>query len=213
MPFPRSAFAIVTGAVLGAVVVGCARTQAQAGDPMRGRAGRSLARTPPPRPRATSDPLALKLVTYYRLLAPDAASAAEIAVLHRRQPGVAEPGRAREAARRGAGPRAGRAGRARAMPARSRAAGRGQAALRRAPSPPPGDADKRPRRIRAAWRDGITDPASESAFLLRFGAIVRPEDQWARFYRLAWSSDAGPPPVRRAASTPHGARRPRRCSR
>ena len=56
---------------------------------------------------ADPDPVAAKLVTFYRLLAPGQASAGRDRPLHRRQPRLAVAGHARPPPRRGAGDRAG----------------------------------------------------------------------------------------------------------
>ncbi len=188
MPFPRPAFAIVVCAVLGGALLGCARTQARAGDPM------AAVRTDRWQDAAASaardvDPLALKLVTYYRLLAPDAASTAELASFLDANPewpnrAVLERRRDEALAREPDGSVA--LAQCRQEPVRL-----AEARLRCADAfTAAGDADAAAASVRAAWRDGIAGLASESAFLLRFGAIVRPEDQWARFSRLVWSSDA-----------------------
>jgi soluble lytic murein transglycosylase len=41
---------------------------------------------------------------------------------------------------------------------------------------------------RRAWITGITDPAGETAFLQRWGAVIGPDDQRARFDQLAWTN-------------------------
>ena len=43
---------------------------------------------------------------------------------------------------------------------------------------------------RDAWVNAIDDPTTEAAFLRRWGNIATPEDQWARFQRLAWTDPA-----------------------
>ncbi len=42
---------------------------------------------------------------------------------------------------------------------------------------------------RKAWVDAVDDAQTEAAFPRRWGDIATPEDQWARFQRLAWSND------------------------
>ena len=42
---------------------------------------------------------------------------------------------------------------------------------------------------RQAWVTAIDTAAAEAAFLRRWGGIATPDDQWARFQRLAWLSD------------------------
>jgi soluble lytic murein transglycosylase len=46
---------------------------------------------------------------------------------------------------------------------------------------------------RRAWTEGVTDPAAETAFLRRWSGAIRPEDQWQRFRHLA-RHDAGSAP-------------------
>jgi len=63
---------------------------------------------------------------------------------------------------------------------------------------------------RQAWVDGITDKAQEPAFLQRWGGVVTADDQWLRFDHLAWAGQTAPaerqltrldPSPRRAAET------------
>ena len=42
---------------------------------------------------------------------------------------------------------------------------------------------------RQAWLTGITDPASEATFLRQWGKVLTPVDQWRRFDRLAWTDN------------------------
>ncbi len=42
---------------------------------------------------------------------------------------------------------------------------------------------------RQAWLTGITDAASEGAFLRQWGKVLTPADQWRRFDRLAWADN------------------------
>lgn len=136
------------------------------------------------------DPLALKLVTYYRLLAPNAARAGEIASFLDANPdwpnrAILEKRRdealARESEQAIALALCGQVP-PRLAEARLRCADAFTLA---------GDPDAARALLRAAWRDGITDPAGETAFLARYGAVVTPDDQWARFTVLA----AGAPDV------------------
>ncbi len=181
MSILRSASAIVMGAVLGTVL-----PQARAEDPMPAvRADRWSDAAAAA--ASDADPLALKLVTYFRLLAPRAASAPEIAAFLDANPDWPNrpllQKRWEEAlAREPDGPAAlaqCRRGVVHLADAQLRCADVFTAA---------GDADSAAASVRAAWRDGITDRAAESAFLVRFGAIVRPDDQWARFSELAWTN-------------------------
>ena len=50
-----------------------------------------------------------------------------------------------------------------------------------------GDANEEARR---AWLAGITEAPTEAAFLRRWSGALRPDDQWARFQRLAWHDTA-----------------------
>jgi soluble lytic murein transglycosylase len=43
---------------------------------------------------------------------------------------------------------------------------------------------------RRAWVETISDAGAEAAFLRRWAGITTPDDQWARFQRLAWGNDA-----------------------
>jgi soluble lytic murein transglycosylase len=142
-----------------------------------------------------ADPVATKLVTYFRLLAPGAATADEIsdfmaqspdwpsqALLERRRQEAiaAEPDQASALAqcdRNGLGER----NRLtlpqtmlRCAEARANAGDNAQAA---------DDA-------RQAWLSGLADAAAEAAFLRRWSGAIRPDDQWARFQRLAWHDQA-----------------------
>ncbi len=45
---------------------------------------------------------------------------------------------------------------------------------------------------RRAWLTGITDPLGETAFIRRWGMVITPEDQWRRFDRLAWTETPAP---------------------
>ena len=131
-----------------------------------------------------ADPVATKLVTYYRLLAPGAATADEISdfmaqnpdwpnqalLEHRRQEAIAaEPDQAT----------------AQALCDRNKLT-LPQAMLRcaevYATAGRNADAADEARR---AWIEGITTPAAETAFLRRWSGAPRPDDQWARFQNLA----------------------------
>ena len=131
-----------------------------------------------------ADPVARKLVTFYRLLAPGAATADEITgfmqqnpdwpdqtlLERRRQEAIAsEPDQAAALAQCERNqlilPQAMlRCAEAQAI------AGHNEAAAEQA---------------RHAWLS-VTDAAAETAFLRRWSGTVRPEDQWQRFQHLAW---------------------------
>ena len=129
-----------------------------------------------------ADPVAAKLVRYYRLLAPGAAGTAEIADFIRTSPDwpaqalmerrrqdalVAEPDPT-VAAAHCAAPRPTQA----------------QALLRCADLLPAADAAEYARK---AWVSGIADPSTESTFLQRWGNVTTPDDEWARYQRLSWN--------------------------
>ena len=127
-----------------------------------------------------ADPVATKLVTYYRLLTPGGATASEItdfmqqnpdwpnqALLERRrQEAIAlEPDLAATLAQcdrtKLTQPQA-------VLHCAEAGANSGRTA----------DAASDARR---AWTDSITDPSAEAAFLRRWSGAIRPEDQWDRF--------------------------------
>jgi soluble lytic murein transglycosylase len=134
-----------------------------------------------------ADPVAEKLVLYFRLRAPGAATAAEIATFMQQNPdwpaqGILEH-RRQEAI--GSDP--------------------DDAAVLAQCTPPPtlaiallrcAEATANTGRIaeadamaRHAWVNDIDTNTGESAFLQRWAGIATPDDQWARFQRLAWLSD------------------------
>jgi len=135
-----------------------------------------------------ADPVATKLVTYYRLLAPGAATADEItdfmaqnpdwpnqALLERRRQDAiaAEPDQAS----------------ALAQCERNKLT-LAQTMLRCAEAEATaGHTTEANDAARRAWLAGITDAAAETAFLRRWSGAIRPEDKWERFSRLA-SHDA-----------------------
>jgi soluble lytic murein transglycosylase len=134
---------------------------------------------------AYADPVATKLVTYFRLLAPGAATADEIsdfmaqnpdwpsqALLERRRQEAiaAEPDQATVLAQCERNSLTLPQAMLRCAEAQANAGNNAQAA----------------EEARYAWLAGITDAAAETAFLRRWSGAVGPEDQWARFQRLAW---------------------------
>ncbi len=150
---------------------------------------------------ATSpDPVARKLVLYFRLLTPGAGHAAEIAafmaanplwpnqaVLSRRlsEAMAAEPDDRTVLEICGRQP-------VREVPSMLRCA-TANANAGRAP-----DAVEV---ARQAWLSGITDPAAEVAFIRQWGRTLTTADQWRRFDRLAWSDNGavGSPAFRQVA--------------
>jgi soluble lytic murein transglycosylase len=132
-----------------------------------------------------ADPVAAKLVTYYRLLTPGQASAAEIAAFMQNSPDwpqqalletrweqalVDEPDQATALAQcRSRWPTG--------APALLRCANAFAAAQ---------DAKDAAAAARRAWiGPGITEPADVGAFLSQWGSALQPADEWARFVALA----------------------------
>ena len=137
-----------------------------------------------------ADPVTAKLVLYYRLLAPGAATAPEIAdfmtrnpdwpnqatLERRRQEAIAtEPDQAIVLAQCAA-----------RLPTLAAAMLRCAEALANA-----GRQDDAVAIARRAWVDAVGSGAAETAFLHRWAGIPTPEDEWARFQRLAWSDTSG----------------------
>jgi soluble lytic murein transglycosylase len=153
-----------------------------------------------------ADPVVDKLVLYYRLLAPDSATASEIAdfmaknpdwpnqelLERRRQDAIAtEPDQATALAQCSVSP-----------PNQAGAMLRCAEALANA-----GNLAEATRTARAAWLDSITDPATEAVFLRRWPGIATADDERERFQRLAWREPAAAarqiarlPPASRAAA-------------
>ena len=142
----------------------------------------------------TGDPVAEKLIVYYRVLAPNAANAAEIAAFirgnpdwpmptlmeRRRQEAIAaEPDNATVAALC-----------TEKKPTPTPA--RGPALLRCADAlADVGRGKEAGVLAREAWVSAISDPAIEAIFLRRFPGLISAADQWDRFQRLAWEDAAG----------------------
>ena len=129
------------------------------------------------------DPVPAKIVRYYRLIAPNAASATEIGAFikanpdwpgqalleRRRQEALATEPNPAMAAEQCAGPRPTLA----------------SALLRCADLLP---ASSGAAFARDAWISGIAEPPAEAAFLQRWGSVPSPDDEWARYQRLSWVS-------------------------
>jgi len=139
---------------------------------------------------AYADPVAGRLVTYYRLLAPGAAHAAEIArfmadypdwpnqqlLFRRLQEALAADGDDRTVL----------------LICLSRPVSAVPSLLRC--SEAAGGAGRKPdaeAAARRAWIGGIDDPGSESGFLRVWGRVITAQDQWRRFDRLAWTDAPG----------------------
>lgn len=131
------------------------------------------------------DPVAAKLVTYYRMLTPDQASAPEIMAFMQQNPDWPyQPllEKRWEAALVNTPDEATALGQCQArLP-------EGAAALLRCATAfaAANDAQDAAKAARQAWTGtGITDPAEVSAFLAQWGSLLQPGDEWARFTALA----------------------------
>ena len=125
---------------------------------------------------ALPDPLARKLVRYFRLLAPGGGTAAEIAAFLDENPGWPQTqllNRRLQDALAASSAIHAPAGPCRHPPLAARC-----------PADPAAEA-------RAAWVRGVDGPA-EAAFLRQWGRVLTADDQWARFDRLAWADNGAP---------------------
>lgn len=186
---------------------------------------------------AEPDPLARRIVLYYRLLTPGAARATEIAAFMLESPDWPQQAllsrRLQDAlatdhddkavlaicqqqVRKAAGP---------AAPPQSSAAPAARPQSSAEPAAPPQSsvpsllrcADLATRAViddpaaaaRRAWLTSITDASSEAAFMHRWAAQVTADDQWRRFDRLAWTESPAPgAPLARQAIRVAPAQRP-----
>jgi soluble lytic murein transglycosylase len=134
-----------------------------------------------------ADPVPQKLVLYWRLRAPGAATAEEIAAFMQRNPDwpaqAALEHRRQEAI---ASDPDDAAVLAQCSPSPGLAAALLRCAEATANAGHTADATAL---ARHAWVDAIDDASGEAAFVRRWNGIATPDDQWARFQRLAWSSD------------------------
>ncbi len=125
---------------------------------------------------ALPDPLARKLVQYFRVLTPGAATAGEIAAFMAENPswpqGPLLVRRLRDAATASGD----------ASPVSTPCRLQPATGVRC-----PNDALE----ARAAWVRGVDGPA-EVAFIRQWGRFLTPEDQWSRFDRLAWTDKGAP---------------------
>jgi soluble lytic murein transglycosylase len=136
-----------------------------------------------------ADPVPLKLVQYYRLLAPGTASATEIADFMRTNPDW--PSQA-QLARRRQDALASEPDNTIVL-AQCAEAGVVQAAalLRCADArAAAGQAAEAGETARRAWVSAIGDTGTEAAFQRRWAGLPTPDDEWARFQRLAWRDQA-----------------------
>jgi soluble lytic murein transglycosylase len=137
-----------------------------------------------------ADPVAERVVTYYRLLAPNAASVTEIAAFMHDNP--AWPGQAQLEHRRE------EALQAETDPAVIQAqCGQGvielpTALLRCADVYASGGRQSEAATAaRNAWLNtALVDPTDEADFMRRWGSVITPADQWTRFQLLAWTNTA-----------------------
>jgi len=170
--------------LIGALACGTAR--ASAGDPMpavlAGDFGRAATQA-----EGYADPVAGTLVLYYRLLTKGGGTAAEIADFEAAHPDWPNHAllerRRQEAIAREPDEDAARA--ACAQGATSAAAlARCADALADA-----GDSDAATHDARRAWIASVTPIPDAGGFLGRWKSVLRPEDEWGRFDRLAWSNN------------------------
>jgi soluble lytic murein transglycosylase len=129
-----------------------------------------------------ADPVATKLVRFYRMIAPNAAHTAEIAAFIAANPDW--PAQALLERRRQEA-LAFEADHAVAVAQCTTPKPTMTAALIRCA----GELNA-PDLARQAWTTGITDPAAEAAFLQRWASVLTPDDEWSRYVNLAWSSPA-----------------------
>ena len=134
-------------------------------------------------------PLAEKVTIWYRLLAPNAAGAAEIAAFVRQNPDWPLP-TSMERRRQEAIAVERDTATVAVLCAEKKpilAPGRGPALFRCADVlAAQGRGAEAVLLAREAWVGAISDPATENAFLARFPGVATAQDQWARFQRLAW---------------------------
>ena len=124
------------------------------------------------------DPVAGKLVLYYRLLTPGAAHAGEIAAFLADNP--TWPGQ-RLLGRR----------LSEALATQDSPSAQDPAAGPCLHLPPMTPHCTSPDEARAAWIHGI-DPSAEAPFIRLWGGVLTADDQWRRFDRLAWAAPSGP---------------------
>ena len=140
-----------------------------------------------------ADPVAEKLILYLRLRAPGAATAVEIANFMNRNPDW--PAQALLERRRQEAVAADpddASVLAQCQPASGSAAPTIATAMLRcaeatANAGHPAEANAQ---ARQAWVNAIDTAAAETAFVNRWQGVATPEDQWARFQRLAWTDTA-----------------------
>ncbi len=172
-----------------------------------------------------ADPVATKLVNYFRLLTPGAATAAEITDFMAQNPDWPNQAlleRRRQEAIAAEPDLASTSGAMRPQQADPAA---GDAALRRSGGECRTHRRSRTRRPAAPGSPASPKPPAEAAFLHRWSGALRQDDQWVRFQHLAWRDAPAAEPAGRAArpGTPGGSPKraspsnvthptPRRCS-
>ena len=134
---------------------------------------------------AAPDPLARKLVQFYRLLSPGGGHAAEIAAFMADSPDW--PQQALLSRRLQEALAADKDDRTVLAICQSRPPQAVPSLLRCADAAAGTDTPGADTPARRAWLTGIADPVGEAAFMHRWGATVTPDDQWRRFDRLAWT--------------------------
>jgi len=138
---------------------------------------------------AYADPVAEKLVLFYRLLDPGAAGPAEIADFLRANPDWPDQSllrrRWQEAIANDPDDQEVMQQCAAAHPTEAATLERCARALAAA-----GDKDAAASDARRAWVTGIAGEADEAAFLRQWGSVLTPADQWQRFQHLAWNNPA-----------------------
>ncbi len=138
---------------------------------------------------AEADPLARKLVLYFRLLTPGAARSVELAGFLSGNPDWPQQGvlsrRLAEALLADRDDRAVLEICQRRPPEAAPSLLRCADVAARAGQSQEADA-------RRAWLLGINDASAEAAFMRQWGRVLTPEDQWRRFDRLAWTDSGAP---------------------
>ena len=152
-----------------------------------------------------ADPVAEKLVLYLRLRAPGAATASEISDFLQRNPDWPAPAmleRRRQEAIASDPDDAAVLAQCSSVPTLASAMLRCAEATANAGRT--GEADAL---ARQAWVSAVDSATGEAAFMRRWGGIATADDQWARFQRLAWLSDASDAArqITRLDSTHHAA--------
>jgi len=132
-----------------------------------------------------ADPVAAKLVRYYRMLAPNAATLTEIADFIQSSPDW--PGQAQLERRRQEALLTEPDPAVVAMQCNTPRPTMPRALLRCAEVLPATEAAEF---ARQAWVTGLEDPSAETAFLQRWGSVPTPDDEWARYQQLSWRTPA-----------------------